>query len=108
MVQRARDLALAQMRAVVTLDEQRDAAAVVDVARPSQRGVERVEFLVEKPILLQRSDGLRSARTAVGSIRHACCPVVIVCRKNSAGWMPFPGNSRINATSRSHSCNDLL
>src|SRR5262245_12698356 len=102
MVQRAGDLPLAQMRAVVALDEQRNATAVVDVARPRERGVKRVELLVEEPILLQRSDGLRSARTAIGSIRHACRPVVIVSKKNSAGAMPFPGNSCIDATSRSH------
>src|SRR5262245_33366336 len=107
MVQRAGDLALAQMRAIVALDKQRDAAAVIDEARPRERGVEGVELLVQEPILLQRSDGLRSARAAIGSIRHTGRPVVIVSRKNSADAMPFPRNSRINATSRSHSCNDF-
>jgi hypothetical protein len=64
-VERARDLVLAETRAVVTFDEERDTPPFVDVARPCERAIKRVEFLVEQPILLQRRDRLRSSRPTI-------------------------------------------
>jgi hypothetical protein len=56
------NLLFAEARPVIAFDQQRDAAAVIDVAGPSHRTVKCVEFLVEQSILVQRSDRLRSAR----------------------------------------------
>ena len=71
-MERAGNLLLAEVRTVVTLDQQRDSTAFIDMTRPCQRAVERVEFLVQQSILFQRSDRLRSSRTAVDSVCHRC------------------------------------
>src|SRR5262245_9309170 len=57
-MQRVGDLPLAQTRAVVALDQQRDSAARIDVTSPRERVVERIELLVQEPILLQRRNAL--------------------------------------------------
>ena len=45
MVERAGNFLLAEPRAVVALDEESDAAPGVDMARPGERAIERVELL---------------------------------------------------------------
>ena len=69
-MERAGNLVLADVRTVVTFDQQCDSPAIIDVTRPCQRAVERIEFLVQQSVLFQRSDRLQSWRTAVGSVGH--------------------------------------
>jgi hypothetical protein len=45
MMERAGNLLFAEARPVIAFDQQRDAAAVIDMPRPSQRAVECVESL---------------------------------------------------------------
>src|SRR5437870_1393465 len=44
MSERGGDVLLAEVGAVVSLDQQRDTTAVIDVARPGEGAVEHVEF----------------------------------------------------------------
>ena len=57
-VERSRDLLSGQPCAIITFDQQSDAATVVDVARPADGLVELAELLIEMTILLQGSQGL--------------------------------------------------
>jgi hypothetical protein len=70
MMERARDLPLAQIRAIVAFDQERNATGVVGAARPRQRAIQRIEFLVEKSVLVERRDRLGSARAAICTICH--------------------------------------
>src|SRR5688572_11907470 len=70
MIERGAHLALVETGAVVTIDQQRDAARAVDMPRPSERLVERAELLVEELILLKRRDRLGTARTDINAIAH--------------------------------------
>src|SRR3982074_3528697 len=83
-MERRCDLAAAEARAVVTLDEERDATATVDVACPSERVVEFIEFLVEELVLLQWRDRLGTARSAICPVGHEGSPII--------------GPSRVSAT----------
>ena len=66
---------------------------------PCQRAVESVEFL--ESILFQRSDRLRSARTAVGSVGHRCRRPVLL-KNNSGCTKPFRRNLSKYATAFAH------
>src|SRR6202040_225561 len=75
------DLLLGEPRAVVAFDEKRDAAAVVDVARPAHCLVEQAEFLEQVAILLEGRDRLRAARTGIDAKCHrrtSCLTATIV------------------------------
>jgi hypothetical protein len=52
-LQRSHDLLLGEPCAVVALDQQCDAAAIIDMPRPAQVFVERAELLEQMAILLQ-------------------------------------------------------
>src|ERR1700722_4954600 len=69
-LQRGRDLLLGQPRAVIAFDQERDAAAFVDVPRPAHRFIEHAEFLVEVAILLRRRDAFRATRAGINPIGH--------------------------------------
>src|SRR5438093_701254 len=73
--QRRGDLALVQDRAVVALDQQRDAALDIDVLRPAERIVECRVFLEQPAVLLERRDGLRAPLPAVNPVPHRSSPV---------------------------------
>ena len=47
-MERPGDLLLAEVRTVVTLDQQCDSTAFIDMTRPCQRAVQRVEFFVQQ------------------------------------------------------------
>ena len=75
MMESAGNLLLAEVGAVVALDEKGDAPAGIHMARPRKGVVERVELLVEsrtpcreKSILVERGDRLGPAGAAVCSI----------------------------------------
>src|SRR3984957_18664264 len=68
------DLLLGQPRAVIAFDQERDAAAFVDVARPAHRLIEHAKFLVEVAILLRRRDALGAARAGIDAIGHGSEP----------------------------------
>src|ERR1700730_10787597 len=40
--------------------------------RPTERGVERVKFLEQHPLLVQRSAHRRTTRSRINSISHGC------------------------------------
>jgi protein O-GlcNAc transferase len=63
-----------EMRAVVAFDQERRPAADIDVPCPAHRLVERLKFLEQHAILLQRRDCIRAARTAVNAIGHGISP----------------------------------
>src|SRR5437868_2277352 len=68
--ERGSNLLFAQDRAVVAIDRQRDAAALLQVARPAQGAIEAVEFLEQKPLFLQRRHCGGAGWTAEHSISH--------------------------------------
>src|SRR6185436_6796138 len=82
MVQCGRDLVPGEIGAVIAIDQQRHAAASVDVARPSERIIERREFLEQELVLLQRRDGFGAARSDIDAIAHEFAPgVAIKCKR---------------------------
>src|ERR1700689_1252899 len=73
-LQRGRDLLLGQPRAVIAFDQERDAAAFVDVPRPAHCFIEHAEFLVEGAILLRRRNAFGAARAGIDAIGHGSDP----------------------------------
>src|ERR1700733_7547787 len=73
-LQRGRNLLLGQPRAVIAFDQERDAAAFVDVPRPAHCFIERAELLVGVAILLRRSDAFGAARARIDAIGHGSDP----------------------------------
>src|SRR5215469_2857131 len=70
MRQRRRDLLLGEPGAVIALDQQRNAAAGIEMPRPAKRFVEHAEFLVEIAVLLERRDRFRAARSGIDAVGH--------------------------------------
>src|SRR5207247_11269935 len=68
--ERGGDLTFVQYRAVVALDQQRDAAVIVDVLRPAERVIQCGIFLEQPAVLLEWRRGFRAARAAVNPISH--------------------------------------
>jgi len=58
---------LGHLRAVVALDQKRDAALAFYMTRPSERIVEAIEFLEEQLFLFQRCDLVRPLGTAINT-----------------------------------------
>src|SRR5262245_7877565 len=75
-LQRGGDLLLVEVGAVVAVDQQRHAAAAVDMARPAERVIQRGEFLEQELILLQRRNRLGAARADIHTIAHGFCSSV--------------------------------
>ena len=67
-MERAGNLLLADVRTVVTFDQQCDSPAIIDVTRPCQRAVERIEFLVQQSVLFpaERSPAILADRCRFG------------------------------------------
>ena len=68
------DLLLGHPCAVIAFDQQGDAAAVIDMPRPTHGLVEEDELLVQVTILLHRRDGLRATRAGINAINHSRTP----------------------------------
>src|SRR5882757_165084 len=67
---------LSEARPVVAIDRQRDAAVLLQVARPRQGAIEAIEFLEQQPLLLQGRHRAGAGRTAEDSISHGQSPVL--------------------------------
>src|SRR3981189_525982 len=98
-MERRCDLAAAEARAVVTLDEERDATATVEVSCPGERVVEFIEFLVEELVLLQWRDRLGTARSAICPVGHGGSPIWAKSRlfdvfRQTQELQPWVGNDR--------------
>src|SRR5437588_7871392 len=87
-VQCGRDLVLGQLRAVIAIDRKRDAARIVDVARPGECLVERGELLEQELVLLKRADRLGAARTDENAKTHDCPPFSIARVESTKGARP--------------------
>src|SRR4051794_40202758 len=74
MAERRSNFALGQLRAVVAFNQQRDAAAAVDVPRPAEGLVEQAEFLVKPTLLLERWNHVRAGRATVNPVGHVHSP----------------------------------
>jgi 2-haloalkanoic acid dehalogenase type II len=69
-LERRDDLLFGEPRSIVAFDQQRYAAAIIDVPGPIHRLVEHVELLVQMAILLERRNRLRATRTGIDAIGH--------------------------------------
>src|SRR5437879_9428214 len=68
--ERGGNLLFAQARPIVAINRQRDAAVLLQVARPAQGAIKAVEFLEQKPLFLQRRHCAGAGWTAEHSISH--------------------------------------
>src|SRR5436305_14163244 len=83
MLQRGGDFVLAEARAVIAVDRERHPAAAIDMARPTERIVERGELLEQQPILFQRRNLLGTRRADVDAIAHGALPMCVGTQKGA-------------------------
>src|SRR5262245_49208586 len=83
--QRGGNLLLAEARPVVTINRQRNAPGLVQMACPGHRVIKTVELLEQEPLLLQRRHSAGAWRTAEHSISHGASSfAILMCLADNA------------------------